>query len=90
VHANPPSPATNHQEPVAQRSAAAVKPPAAVAAIPHPVQQTQVTPTPKGWIRAPITQQQPTQAAPTPPTPAAHPVPADAKRPNEKKDEEKK
>jgi hypothetical protein len=72
AHPSPPAAAANTSPPTARPSPA---PPQQVAAhapaIPHPVQQTQIAPTPTGWVRTPAPPR-----APTPPTAAAPAQPA--------------
>ncbi len=72
AHPSPPAGAANTPPAPARPSPA---PPQQVAAhapaIPHPVQQTQIAPTPTGWVRTPAPPH-----APTPPTAAAPAQPA--------------
>jgi hypothetical protein len=91
---SPPAVIAHNPPPAASPSPVAPQQVAHAPVIPHPVQQTQIAPTPKGWVRAPAPAPPPPLAAapvqpavhvaPAPAAPAAHADPA--KKPVQPKD----
>jgi hypothetical protein len=85
AHPSPPAAATNTPPPAERPSPVAPQQVAHAPVIPHPVQQTQIAPTPSGWVRTPAPTQPtaPHAAAPPPAAPVqpAHVAPAPAPPP---------